>query len=120
LATRQASIDTGDFSSMRDRLLTGMVIRLLEDKLGIVSDRQLRAEIMNEAMEMAASASGLTVEEMREQTAGGQTLAEIVEQNGGDLETLAADLEELFVTLPDAEEVDLQQATEEWLGMSDN
>ncbi len=119
MATRQAQVEAGGTAAMQERLLMGMVVRLLEDKTGVVSERQLRGQIMNEAFSVVAEAAGLSVEELSAQTAAGRTLAEIVEANGGDVAALAENLEALFVRLPEAEEIDLQQATAEWLGIVD-
>jgi len=120
LATRRAQFEEGGAAIMQDRLLTGMVIRLLEDKTGVVSERQLRGQIMNEAFAVVAEAAGLPVEELQAQTAGGLSLAEVVSENGGALSALQEKLEELFGGLPNADELDLQQATAEWLGIADS
>ena len=101
----------------QERVLTGIVVRLLEDKTGVVSERQLRGNIMNEAFTAAAAAAGLSVEELQEKTAAGQSLAAVVQENGGDLAALQAALEELFTGLPEAADLDLQQAAADWLGI---
>ena len=118
MATRQAQLEQGGTAALPERLLTGMVVRLLEDKTGVVSERQLRNRIMNEAFTTVAEAARLSVDDLSAQTAAGQTLAEVVESNGGDVDGLVDELLELFGELPEAEEIDLQQATAEWLGLS--
>jgi len=120
LATRRAQFEEGGTAIIQDRILTGMVIRQLENKMGIVSERQLRGQIMTEAFEAVAESAGLSVEELQAQTADGQSLVEVVTRNDGDLPTLQAKLEELFSGLPDADDLDLQQATADWLGITDD
>jgi hypothetical protein len=118
LATRRARFEGGGITEFQDRMLTGMVVRLLQDKLGIVSERQLQANIMNEAFMAVAGAAGLSEEALREQMAAGQSLAEIVEGNSGDVSALQASLEEIFGGLPNAADLDLPQATADWLGIA--
>lgn len=117
LATRQAQFEENGFALVQDRMLTGMVTRLLEEKTGVVSEGALWADVMNEAFTAVAAAAGLSVEEIRSQTAEGQTLAQIVADNGGDVAALQAALVEIFSDLPNAAELDLEQSTAEWLGL---
>lgn len=117
IATRQAEMEQGGLGANAERLLTGMVIRLLEDKTGVVSEREIRGQVMNDAFASVAAASGLTVEELMGQLAEGQSLASVVEQNGGDVEALTDRLQDIFSELPDAQELDLEQSINEWLGL---
>ncbi len=120
LATRRAQFTEGGTAMFQDRMLTGMVVRLLQDKMGIVSERQIRGNIMNEAFGAVAAAAGLSEDELQEKTAAGQSLAAVVQENGGDLPALQAALEELFGGLPEAADLDLQQATADWLGKAES
>ncbi len=117
LATRQAEFAENGFALVQDRVLTGMITRLLQDKMGIVSEGALRGSIMNEAFTAVADAAGLSVEELQVQMAEGQTMVEIVQSGGGDIETLQTTLIELFGGLPNAADLDLEQSTADWLGI---
>ncbi len=117
LATRQAQFAENGFALVQDRMLTGMVTRLLEEKTGVVSEGAPRADVMNEAFTAVAEAAGLTAEDVQNQAAAGQTLAQIVSDNGGDLAALQAALVEIFGDLPNAADLDLEQSTADWLGL---
>lgn len=116
IATRQAQFEQNGPNQLQNRLLTSVVTRLLEDKLGIVSENAARAEVMDAAFTAVAEATGLSVEELRTQTAEGQTLAQIVEANNGDIEALQTTLVEIFSSLPNANDLDLEQSARDWLG----
>ena len=92
LATRRAQFEAGGTAVFQERMLAGMVVRLLQDKTGVVSERQLRGNIMNEAFTAVAAAAGLSEDELQEKTAAGQSLAAVVQENGGDLAALQVDV----------------------------
>lgn len=117
IATRQAEFEENGFALIQDRLLTGMVTRLLQDKMGVVSEGAIRGNIMNEAFTAVADAAGLSVEELQAQMGEGQTMVEIVQSKGGDISILQSALIEIFSELPNAGDLDLEQSTADWLGV---
>ncbi len=117
LATRQAQFSENGPAQIQDRMLTGIVTRLLEDKMGIVSEGAQRGQIMSEAFSAVAEESGLTVEEIQAQLADGQTIAEVMQANGVELEPLQATLIDIFSEMPDMDELALEQSVANWLGV---
>jgi uncharacterized lipoprotein YehR (DUF1307 family) len=117
LATRQAEFAENGPALLQDRLLPGMVIRLLEEKLGVESEGAVRGAIMNEAFTAVADEAGLSVEALQEQLTGGETMAAVVVAGGGDIDALQVRLGQIFSELPNAAELDLEAATAEWLGL---
>jgi hypothetical protein len=114
MVTRQAAFESGDF---QERLLMGLAIRLLAEKTGEVVEMP-GAAIGETVYRVVSEATGLSVAELEGQTAEGQTLAEIIEASGGDVEavqaTLATALEELADT---PEDMDAAQMAAFWLGI---
>jgi hypothetical protein len=53
-------------------------------------------------------ATGLSMETLREQAAGGATLAEIITAHGGDVEAVKAELIEAMSEMPNAQEGDIE------------
>ncbi len=119
IATRRAEFEQNGGGGFQERMFTGVVVRLLEDKLGIVSEMEVRQNVMAAALTAVAEAANLTVEELQAQLAEGQTMAAVVEANGGDLAALQTQLVEIFGDLPDAAELDLAQSVNEWLGVEE-
>ena len=117
IATRQAQFAANGPALIQDRLLTGMVTRLLQDKMGIVSEGAQRADVINKAFTAVADAAGLTVEELQAQMSEDQTMAAIVQDHGGDVELLQTTLLEIFKALPNAGDLDLEQSISDWLGL---
>ena len=114
LATRQAAFESGDF---QERLLMGLTIRLLAEKTGEVIENP-GAAIADTVYRVVSEATGLSVEELQAQAAEGQTLAEIIEANGGDVEAVQAALAAALEALPDTpEEMDGTQMAASWLGI---
>ena len=66
-------------------------------------------------MNIVSEATGLDVETIREQSANGATLAEIITANGGDVEEVKAKLIEAMMKNPNASEEDVEQRVEEML-----
>ncbi|MBX3058204.1 MAG: hypothetical protein KF770_17210 [Anaerolineae bacterium] len=119
LATRRAGFEQNGGGGFQERMFSGVVVRLLEDKLGIVSEIEVRQNVMAAALTAVAEAANLTVDELQAQLAEGQTMAAVVEANGGDLAALQTKLVEIFGDLPDAAELDLAQSVNEWLGVEE-
>jgi hypothetical protein len=115
IATRQAQFAEGDFGGVQDRLLTGVVIRTLQTKLG---DAPERINIFDSAFTIVSEETGLSVEEIQAQTAEGATLAEIVTANGGDLEAVTTALIKVFSEFPGREGQDIEQQVFDFLNGS--
>lgn len=75
-------------------MTTSAVIRLLEGKTGEVSERALGGGMMGAAITAVSEATNLSVEEVQAALAEGKTLADIIAENGGDLEAIEAALVE--------------------------
>lgn len=114
MATQQAVFDSGEF---QERLLMGLTIRLLAEKTGEVMAMP-GAEIADTVWQVVSEATGLSVEELQAQTAEGQTLAALIEANGGEVAavqaTLAAALDEV---LPADSPIDGARMAADWLGV---
>ncbi|MCL4263828.1 MAG: hypothetical protein KJ069_11455 [Anaerolineae bacterium] len=119
IATRQAEFAQNGGGGFQERMFSGVVVRLLEDKLGIVSEMEVQRGVMEAALTAVAEAANLTVDELQAQLTEGQTMAAIVEANGGDVAALQTQLVEIFGDLPDAAELDLAQSVDEWLGLEE-
>ena len=115
IATRQAQFAEGDFGGVQDRLLTGIVIRTLQTKLGEAPER---INIFDSAFTIVSEETGLSVEEIQAQTAEGATLAEIVTANGGDLEAVTTALIKVFSEFPGREGQDIEQQVSDFLNDS--
>jgi hypothetical protein len=87
-ATREARVAEGD---LQERILTGAVIRLLQEKTGEIPEPEGLFAIV---FEVIADETGMTVEQLQEQTAGGASFAEIIESNGADMDTILTKLSE--------------------------
>jgi hypothetical protein len=118
MATRQAQFAEGGLGNSTDRMLITAVIRTLELKTGeIPQDQALRPFDM--VYDVIAEATGLSLEEIRAQAAEGVPLAEIVENNGGDLEQVRDSLIEALSELPNAADMDLEGLASDWLGLDE-
>jgi len=98
IATRQAQFTESGFGDIQGRLFTGVVIRLLQEKIGETPEP---GDVFTLIFDVIAEDTGLSVEEIREQTAVGQTLAEIIEANGGDVEVIK---EKLLAAIDETEQ----------------
>ena len=93
IATRQAQFAEGGFGDFQGRLLTNVVIRLLQNKTGETPET---GGIFTAIYDVIAEETGISVEEIQEQTADGETLAEIIKANGGDGEVIKEKLLEIL------------------------
>jgi hypothetical protein len=112
IATRQAAFASGDF---QEQALTGMVIRLLAQKTGEDLGFPGGNNPITTVLTVISEATGLSVEDIQTQTAGGITLGELVVANGGDVETVHDALVQALGEMPNAAEQDLGQLATEWL-----
>lgn len=106
IATRQAARESGDFGGFQNMNLTGVVIRLLETKTGVVSEQPV--DPLAPVWDVLTGATGLAIEEIQAQTAEGKTLAEIIEASGGDVEAVKADLIAALQDSPIAQRQDVE------------
>jgi len=120
IATRQARFAEGGFGEIQDRLLGAAVIRTLEIKTGEVDEAELqeRAAARVNPLAIASEATGIEIEALQEEMAGGATLAESISTLGGDLDTVKEALTEAYGQLPDAEEQDIDQFIDDLLDRS--
>ncbi len=118
MATRQVQSSEGGAENFMDRMLITAVIRALEMKTGEFSeDRTARPFDM--VYSVVSEATGLSLEEIRTMTSEGMTLAEIVENNGGDLEEVRDSLIKALSEMPNAADMDLEQLASDWLGLDE-
>lgn len=116
IATRQAQFAEGDgFAALQDQAMLRAVIRLLEEKTGVAQEAPVN--IFTVVFQIISEATGLSVADVRAQTAENVTLAEIVETNGGDVEAVHGALVEALSELPDVEGQDVAQIAADWLGL---
>ncbi len=117
LATRQAAMANMDPAEMQARMLTGMVIRLLQQKTGEVpaGGPGGLGGGMDAALSAVAEATGLSIDDLRAQTAEGQTLAQIIEANGGDVAAVRAAIVTALQALPNAADMDVEQMADRLL-----
>lgn len=80
-ATRQAEIAESGAGSLQDRMLIGAAIRLIEEKAGVATPRVNLMEIISEA-------SGLSLEELRDEATEGESLADLLTAAGVEVETV--------------------------------
>jgi hypothetical protein len=113
IATRRAQFAQGDLGDMGERLLTGAVVRLLQDKTGQAPLE--RGGLFETVFEVVAQETGLSVEEVQAAMANAQSLTEIVEANGGDVEAVRAALIQAFEALPNAADFDAEELADQWL-----
>lgn len=121
MATRQAAMANMDPAEMQTRLLTSMVVRLLQTKTGETpaggpGGGGMGGPSFDAALTAAAEATGLTADDIRAQMAEGQTLAAIIEANGGDVAAVRAALVEALSAQPEAAEMDVEQMADRMLG----
>ena len=73
--------------------MTNAVVRLLEGKTGEAPTGDFaRGGIFGEAITAVSEATGLSAEDVQSALGEGKTLADIVEENGGDLEAIQTTL----------------------------
>ncbi|MEM7114611.1 MAG: hypothetical protein AAF614_19395 [Chloroflexota bacterium] len=117
IATRRAQFGAGGGRLGGNRGFTGAVIRLLENKTGEAPERgRIPFQVV---MEVVTEATGLTREELGEQTDAGATLAEVIEANGGDVAAIRATIIETLSESSNGQGVDPERAADRWLGLGE-
>ncbi len=86
--------------------------------VGMVELMDKKVLVHTDQAEMTKGKNVVVSDELRNQMAEGQTLAQIVQGNNGDLDALQATLVQIFSDLPNADELDLEQSTADWLGVA--
>ena len=114
IVTRRAEFTESGLGDIGERFLTGAVVRLMQGKTGEAPAD--RGSLFTTIFEVIAEETGLSVDEIRASMTEGQNLAELIEDNGGDVAAVRAALIEAFNALPNAEEIDAEQLADEWLG----
>ena len=96
---------------MQARMLTGMVVRLLQQKTGETpaGGPGSPGGATDAALSAAAEATGLSVDDLRAQTAAGQTLTQVIEANGGDVAAVRAAIVTALQAMPNAAAMDVEQ-----------
>ncbi len=110
MATRQAAMANMDPAEMQSRMLTGMIIRLLQTKTGEMpaGGPGGMGGGMDAALTAVAEATGLSADDIRAQMNEGQALADIVTANGGDLTAVRAAVVTALQALPEAADMDVE------------
>ncbi|MBK6326230.1 MAG: hypothetical protein KA362_08105 [Chloroflexi bacterium] len=101
MATRQAAAasgDSADFATFQATSLTNSVIRLLETKTGEVTVDTFG--VFGSAITAVAQSTGLSEDDVRAAMTDGQTLAEILAANGGDVTAVTAELAQALQDSP--------------------
>ena len=122
LATREAAMADMDPAEMQARMLTGMVVRLLQTKTGEMptggpgGGMGMGGPTFDAALTAVAEATGLSVDDIRAQAAEGETLTAIIEANGGDVAAVRAAIVEALNARPEAADMDAEAMVERMLG----
>lgn len=88
IATRRAEFDSsGGFAQIQDRALLGSVVRLMQAKTGEAPAAR-PGDFFNIALQAASAEIGISIEDMQTQLNDGQTLVQIIEAAGGDVEAV--------------------------------
>jgi hypothetical protein len=98
---------------MGEQLLTGAVVRLMLEKTGQAPANP--GAMFDTVFGVIAQETGLSVEEVQAAMADGQSLTEIIEANGGDVEAVRAALVEAFQALPNAADLNAEELADQWL-----
>jgi hypothetical protein len=101
---------TADPTAMLGQMSSNIVIRLLETKTGEVPQRGFGG--MDAAFSEAAKLSGLSEEELNQAMADGQTLGEILQENGVSIEEAKAAMIEAMADVQLPEGTDLESWVE--------
>ena len=113
IATRRAEFARGAVGDMGEQFLIGTVVRLMQTRTGTAPEGL--GSRFDTVFNVVAEETGLTVEEIQAAMAGGQSLTEIIESNGGDVEAVRAAMIEAFKALPNAEGFDAAEQADQWL-----
>lgn len=113
IATRRAEFAEGAVGDMSEQFLIGAVVRLMQTKTGEAP--QGPGGLFETVLSVVADETGLTVEEIQAALADGQSLAEIIGSNGGDIEAVRAAMIDALEALPSAEEFDASERADQWL-----
>lgn len=120
IATRQAAMANMDPAEMQSRMLTGMVVRLLQTKTGQTPTGPggPGGGAFDAAVTAVAEATGLSADDVRAQMNEGQTLTGIVAANGGDMTAVRAAVVAALQALPEAANMDVEAMADRLLAQS--
>ncbi len=120
IATRQAAMANMDPAEMQSRMLTGMVVRLLQTKTGQTPTGPggPGGGAFDAAVTAVAEATGLSADDIRAQMNDGQTLTGIVAANGGDMTAVRAAVVAALQALPEAANMDVEAMADRLLAQS--
>jgi len=99
LETRQAATDGSGFADFQSMAMTNAVVRLLQEKTG----QQTVPEgygVFGSAITAVSQATSLSEDEVRAAVSEGQSLAQILEANGGDVAAVTTQLAESLTDSP--------------------
>ncbi len=116
-ATRMAEMGVeGTMAQFMNRAMVGLLITELQITTGELDADELRiAGLMRRAWTVISETTGIPMETLRAEAAGGATFAEIIAAQGGDLEVVKAALREAFSQMPSMEGQDLEQSVSDVL-----
>ncbi|MGD2078772.1 MAG: hypothetical protein PVH18_10335 [Chloroflexota bacterium] len=103
----------GTIDSLGDQILIGAVARLMQSKTGDVPDRP--GGMLESIFALVGEETGLSVEAIQAPLADGQSLGELIESNGGDIEAVREATIDAFEALPNAGQFDAEQQADQWL-----
>ena len=114
IATRRAEFAESGLGDIQERFLAGAVVRLMQAKTGEAPAD--RGGLLETVFEVIGDETGLSSEKIQAALAEGQTLASIIEANGGDVEAVREALVQAFGELPNVDQFDPEQLADQWLG----
>jgi hypothetical protein len=117
LATRQAEFANIDPAEMQERMLTGIVVRLLQTKTGEAPDRSGFAAF-EAILDAVSEATGLSATDVQAQVSEGKTLAQVIEDAGGDMAAVRAAAIEAIQALPDGQDIDAGEMVDRLLSQA--
>jgi len=121
IATRQAQLESGDgFAQFQDQAVLGAVIRALQTKTGEAPIGQPGGpggpgDFMNTALEAVSAEIGVSVADMQTQLNDGQTLVQIIEAAGGDVDAARTAMIEALGDLGDSSNFSAEDLVDNWL-----
>lgn len=113
MATRQAEFANMDPAELQEQMLLGSVVRLLQTKTGEMPARP-GGGAFDAIFTAVSEATGLSMEEIQAQMAEGETMAQVIEEAGGDVEAVRAAAIAAIEALPDVGDLDAAQMVDDW------
>lgn len=115
IATRQAELESGDgFAQFQDRALLGAVIRILQTKTG-EAPAAGPGDFFSTALAAVGTEIGLSVEEIQTRLNDGQSLVEIIEGAGSDVDAVRTAMIDALSELEGNGDFTPEQLVDNWL-----